>query len=79
MTYVLGSSQTVGRYAITIISEQTIAAQIAKRGAFCRCGKHPAFVLVQDGATTKALDMMGARVPLDRVTALCPAATELLT
>jgi hypothetical protein len=68
----------VGDYRIAVVSQQLAAGSIVgKRGAFCRFGKKPAFVLIWDGPVTTALDMTGGKVPIAKVTALCPAVANL--
>jgi hypothetical protein len=74
MRYVLGKPIVVGRFAIAIVSRQVADARsIGGKGVAMMCHKEPAFVVVQDGQRRAVLDMMGAKVSMAKIEALCPA------
>jgi len=78
MTYVLSKPFKVGRYKIAVVSRQTIGAgQLGRKGVALAGQKEPAFVVLQEGRSSSALDMMGAKVPFAKVLALCPSAKAL--
>lgn len=78
MTYHLGKPQDVGGYRIAVVSRQIVTARpVGRRGAYCYCGKEPAFVLLRRKHVTTAMDMTGRKVTIAQVAALCPAAAEL--
>lgn len=76
MTYVLGDPIVSGSYTIAIVSRQVVAGRQRKaRGVSGYCSKEPVYVVVRKGKGCAALDMTGAKVPLQDVQALCPAVT----
>lgn len=78
MTYVLGKPFVAGGYTVAVVSRQGVEGRsLGRKKIGLVCHKEPAFVVVQDGKGRAALDMMGAKVPMAQVAALCPAAATL--
>lgn len=78
MSYVLGPPFVTGGYTISVVSRHVVGGQvIGRHGVALHCAKAPAYVVVQDGQDRAVLDMTGAKVALEEVSALCPAVARL--
>ncbi len=79
MNYVMSEPVKAGRHAIAVVSRQAVNAR-RQRGAGIAafCTKEPVYVVVSDGRTRIALDMTGAKVPVEEVQTICPAVTQAL-
>ncbi len=73
MSYVLGKPFVVGGFTVAVVSRLVVGGHVTGRhGLAAYCSKAPAYVVVQDGQGRAALDMTGATVALEEVSALCP-------
>ncbi|MCK0097324.1 hypothetical protein MWU60_17230 [Yoonia sp. F2084L] len=78
MSYVLGKPFVAGRFRVAIISRHLVSGhRVGRQGIALHCTKAPAFVVVQDGQGRAVLDMTGAKVAMEKVSALCPEVTTL--